>query len=529
MESGRFERVRLLASGGMGEVHLAKRQGPGGFVKPVVVKRILRYLQREPRQVRQFLAEARLAALIDHPNVVQVFELGEDTDGYFIVMEYVHGGSLRRVLRTLEPSGRHVPPLIAARIVADALRGLDCAHRLNVRGKPHPIVHRDVSPENLMVSFGGVTKVTDFGIAKVLDAETHTRSGMLKGKHTYLAPEVIEGGAARPASDVYAAATVLFELLTGRPPFCAEAPTAVLHAIVTTPPVDVCELSPSCPKELAAIVERGLRKNPSERFSSAAEMCAALDRFLFTAPIQVGAEQIGAWVTELLGPAEATRDVLADPAPGHLHTIALKGESSAEDTQTSNKGVRTVHRGRRWRMWGAAIAMVTVLAAASVAIVRMDDAAVSTRDEVSQPSPQVGATAAATPPMVAAETGGGQTSAPSTTPPVEQPPKRKDSPGERARTRVARPGPKTVNGAAAPPRRPTRRPVGKVRVQVRPWAEIFLDGKSLGVTPLLEPLEVPAGRQVFVLRNHELGVSRRVALEVTAGQTVLLREDLLTR
>lgn len=523
MESGRFERVRLLASGGMGEVHLAKRQGPGGFVKPVVVKRILRYLKREPGQVRQFLAEARLAALIDHPNVVQVFELGEDPDGYFIVMEYVHGGSLRHILQSLAASGRHVPPLIAARMVADVLRGLDCAHRLIVRGKPHPIVHRDVSPENLMVSFSGVTKVTDFGIAKVLDVQTHSRTGVLKGKHTYLAPEVIEGGAAGPSCDVYAAATVLFELLCGRPPFCAESPSAVLHAIVSTPPADICELSPSCPRELGTIVAQGLKKSPAERFASAAEMCAALDRFLFTAPIPVGAEQVGAWITDLLGAAEATRDVLADPAPGHLHTLATgeAREPYADDTQTSRNVVRSVHRRRVWRVWGGAVAAVTLVAAAAVAVLRMDDAAVLEREEVSRPPAQPAAAPQAGPPPVVADPGPARSpAAPSASP---SPP-----PSQRAEAH-REPTPKRV---AAQPRSPTRRPVeklGKVRVQVRPWAEIFLDGKSLGVTPLLEPLEVPAGRQVFVLRNQELGVSRRVALEVTAGQTVLLREDLLRR
>lgn len=517
MESGRYERIRLLASGGMGEVHLGRREGPGGFVKPIVIKRILRYLAREPEQVRQFLAEARLAALIDHPNVVQVFELGEDADGYFIVMEYVHGRSVRSVLRAVQAAGARIPPLIAARIVADALRGLHAAHGLVVRGSAHPIVHRDVSPENILVSFAGVTKVTDFGIAKALHADSQTRPGTLKGKYAYMAPEVIEAKSADLRIDVYAAGTVLFELLAGAPPFTAESTAAVLRDIVTIPPPDICELSPSCPSELGAIVARALMKAPADRFNGAGEMCAALETFLFSAPVQVGSERVGSWLTELFGQAEANLDVLTASGAAAQPTAETVAASPLSKRRPNPAAGRNLPRERFARGAAATAALLLVAALAltfqsGVALPTFSPPDAELRAPAAAPATQhlVPAAPAPVPASV------GHDAPPEASTPAPQP--------------EDRPAP-SVTAAAQPPRppRPHRAIRGRVTVQVHPWAEVFLHGRSIGVTPLLEPVEVPAGRVVFVLKNDALGVSRRVVLEVAAGKTVVLRENLLAR
>lgn len=501
----------------MGEVHLAKREGPGGFVKPVVIKRILRYLAQEPEQVRHFLAEARLAALIDHPNVVQVFELAEDQDGYFIVMEYVHGQTLRGVLRELKMAGGQMPPLIAARIIADALRGLHAAHGLVVRGKAHPIVHRDVSPENILVSFAGVTKVTDFGLAKSLDADSHTRPGLLKGKYAYLAPEVIGGQRADLRVDVYAAGTVLFELLTGAPPFAGDSSGKVLHDIVSTPPPDVCQLSPSCPSELGAIVRRALVKDPNQRFATAGDMCAALETFLFSAPLQVGSDKISSWMTERFGQAEANRDVLTESGAAVQHTVATLAASPRGTRRPPDKAGPPLARSLRV-LWPAGAAAVLMLAAAGALLFSAEG-----RAPAAAPDPEVRSVAAAqspqaiTSPIAAAPT---LPSAPEAAAPDESLPR--DAPRVRTQT------PATPN--KPPPGRRTPKPArGQVKLQVRPWAEVFLDGRSLGVTPLLEPVDVRAGRVVFVLKNKDLGVSRSVTVEVPPGKTVVLRENLLAR
>ena len=198
---GKYRLLGPLAAGGMGEVFLAEQEGPHGFRRRVVVKRLLRHLASDPGFVEMFLNEARVAALITHPNVAQIVELGEADGAYFIAMEYVRGRSLRRLLGKLRARGEKVPPPIAVAIVAGVLHGLHAAHTLvDDEGNPRGCVHRDVSAENVLLSVDAAVKLVDFGIAKALSAST-ARGTSLRGKYGYLAPEQYRNEPLDPRTD----------------------------------------------------------------------------------------------------------------------------------------------------------------------------------------------------------------------------------------------------------------------------------------------------------------------------------------
>jgi serine/threonine-protein kinase len=282
---GRYSLLTRLASGGMANVWLARVDGVGGFQKTVVVKTILPHLADDPEFVRMFIDEALLASRIQHPNVVNIFDLGESHGSYFIAMEYIAGRTLRHIQREVKRTHRAPPPWFVLRIVASACDGLHHAHTMvGDDGKPMPIVHRDVSPENIMVSFAGDTKVLDFGIAKASNMASKTRAGVLKGKHAYMAPEQIEGAiegrAPHPRIDVYSAGVVLYELLTGRRPFRGANELALLRQILDTVPEPPHATCPWVPEDLSALVTKAMARDPSERFQSALELRDAIETYL---------------------------------------------------------------------------------------------------------------------------------------------------------------------------------------------------------------------------------------------------------
>src|SRR5580658_11349140 len=191
---GRYRVVGEIGVGGMASVHLARMDGPGGFQKWVAIKRIHPHLVEDDSFIHMFLDEARIAARISHPNVATVFELGKHDDTYWIAMEYLHGEPLREVMRRTEEMGQPMPPEIACRVIADAAEGLHAAHELlGKNGEKLNLIHRDVTPHNLFVTYDGATKVVDFGIAKHAARMSSTRAGTLKGKLAYMSPEQVHG------------------------------------------------------------------------------------------------------------------------------------------------------------------------------------------------------------------------------------------------------------------------------------------------------------------------------------------------
>lgn len=257
----------------MAEVFIGRVIGPSGFRRPVVLKRMLANLARQASFVDMFLDEARLIAKIRHPNVVQVQELVRDEGELFMVMEYLEGESVSSLVRRLVARRVPLPPEMAAFIVAEACAGLHAAHELvGDEGDSLGVVHRDVSPQNLFITFDGAVKVLDFGIAKARDRLAHTNTGELKGKLDYMAPEQCSAREVDRRTDVFALGVVLYELLTLRRLFKRPTAAATLRAILTEPVLPPSRLQPAIPRELETICLKALARSPQARYADAASM-----------------------------------------------------------------------------------------------------------------------------------------------------------------------------------------------------------------------------------------------------------------
>ncbi len=276
---GRYELLATIGKGGMASVILARQRGPAGFEKTVVVKVIHPHMAQDRAAINMLLDEARLAAQIDHPNVVHTYELGEAHGTFYIVMEYLAGESFARVLK--RAAAKVPPPLqptVAGRIVADAAAGLSAAHALiGVDGRPLDIVHRDVSPGNIVVLYNGSIKVVDFGIAKAQGRVTSTQDGELKGKYGYMSPEQIRNEIMDARSDVFSLGVVLWEALALRRLFQADNVAATLMQILTSQRVPPSTFEPEVPRALDQITLQALAPDPRDRFQSMTEMHKAIE------------------------------------------------------------------------------------------------------------------------------------------------------------------------------------------------------------------------------------------------------------
>jgi serine/threonine protein kinase len=284
-----------IASGGMASVHFARLVGGAGFSRTVAVKRLHANLREQPEFVRMFLDEARLATRVRHPNVVATIDVIETDTQICLIMEYVHGEALRRLARAAMSQGGRVPRRIAAAIMVGALNGLHAAHEAkNERGEPLNLVHRDVSPHNILVGTDGISRVIDFGIAKARGQLRDTDAGTIKGKFAYMAPEQLVGGTVTRAADIYAASVVLWELFTGRRLFGSTVDASLLQrasARIDPPSMLVPSLSPA----LDGIVLRGLSPDPADRFETARAMARAIEDCIAPA----SAADVGEWVERM--------------------------------------------------------------------------------------------------------------------------------------------------------------------------------------------------------------------------------------
>ncbi|MGV3625635.1 MAG: protein kinase domain-containing protein [Archangium sp.] len=278
---GRYQLLKKLATGGMAQIYLARQVGPEGFEKLLVVKRILPHLAENDDFITMFLDEARIAARLNHPNIVQIFDLGAQDDSYFIAMEFIHGEDVRRVWKHAERQGKPIPLALICRIIIDACAGLDYAHKkTDQSGRPLGIVHRDISPQNILVSFEGGVKVVDFGIAKAADQATVTRSGVLKGKYSYMSPEQAGGQHIDSRTDIFALGVVLYELLTGTRLFKRATDIQTLNAVTECAIAPPSAVNSRLPKDLDGIVMRALAKSRDDRFSEARELAHELEHWL---------------------------------------------------------------------------------------------------------------------------------------------------------------------------------------------------------------------------------------------------------
>jgi hypothetical protein len=274
---GRYDIVGHLATGGMAEVFLARLTGPSGFERPVVIKRILPHLSRVKEFVDMFVDEARIVAGIRHPNVVDVHELGREDGDLFLVLEYLEGESASGLMRRLTSVGALLDYRLAAHVVAEACAGLHAAHELtDAEGTKQHLVHRDMTPHNVFVTYDGAVKILDFGVAKVSDRMSSTEAGQVKGKFEYMSPEQCLGKALDRRSDIFALGVVLYEMSTGRRLFKRPTHLLTMKAITEEAIKPPSAIRSGYPKELEGICMKALHRRPEDRFASAADMRRAL-------------------------------------------------------------------------------------------------------------------------------------------------------------------------------------------------------------------------------------------------------------
>jgi serine/threonine-protein kinase len=317
-----------LATGGMAEVYLAKQRGPAGFAKQVVLKVLLPHLAADRELVRMFHNEAKLAARLNHPGIVEIYDLGVEGATHFISMEHVDGVNLRRIVSRLAARRRRMRRQLALRIVIDACRALHYAHNLaDPGGRQLEIIHRDVSLENILVSYSGQVKLVDFGIAKARTMESYTRTGVLKGKYEYLPPEVLEGEQLDHRVDVYALGVVLYLLLLGRAPFVGHNEAQLIDRILVDPPPVPREVDPGLPKQLERIVLKALRKDRNRRYQSARQLAYDLNMELEREGPPTVETSLGSFVLRLFPPDTDPSATVPTPED-HASPLDLTREAS---------------------------------------------------------------------------------------------------------------------------------------------------------------------------------------------------------
>jgi hypothetical protein len=507
-----------------------------------VVKRILRHLAQDQGFIDLFLNEAQLAAQLQHPHIVQIYGLEHEGQAWFIAMEYVHGRSLRDLLAVARNKSIDVPPALAARLASQALQGLDYAHRLtDARGNPLGILHRDVTPDNLLVAFSGVLKLLDFGIARAMTGAV-TRIGRPKGKVGYMAPELTVSGTSVDArADVFGVGVVLYEMLRlARPPNVPTTSDAVTREWRPFQP------DPKLPAALNAILAKAMAPSPSERFPSARAMSEALEAWLLGRPVLAG--DISAFMSRLYDKWEidanpAVLPLAADSAPDEPTALGTQPLITAlPESDPSHAALRPLllppdppPRTSPLRL-AALFGGTIVLAALGFwvlafvwpppAMPRSVDAGTALAAHLT-PEPD-----AAVPPVVnlafrienstdaaveAADDGG-------------EPDEDVANEGSDDEGADAGLGPeRTAVETSRPPARQNRKgKVGRVAFKVNPGTEISLRGRTLGVAPI-DPVEVKVGVATFVLRHRKFGSTRRVSVRVQPGKTTVLKADLSGR
>ncbi len=296
----KYSLVKLLGAGGMAEIYLARQLGPAGFDRKVAIKRILPNLAREATFIQMFLGEARLAARLSHPNIVQIHELQENEGQYYIVMEFVDGFNLSSLLTAMKASGKHMPAGVACRIMADVCAALEAAHSArDDRGNPLKIVHRDVSPHNVLVARDGAVKLSDFGVARAENHLEPTKPGILKGKISYLSPEALSGNDPDHRTDIFAAGIVLFQCLAGFHPFWRNSEYQTFQAILNDPLPPVLATRPELPPEVEGVLAKATARKVEDRYQSAEDMLLDLEKLIAKLGKPSTAKHVAAWVASV--------------------------------------------------------------------------------------------------------------------------------------------------------------------------------------------------------------------------------------
>ena len=535
---GKYVVRRKLAEGGMAEIYLAAALGPEGFEKDVVIKRVRPGLAGDPEFVRMFIAEARVASRLNHANLVHIFDFDKHEDTYYLAMEYVRGHSLWELRRRCQERGVAIPPMLVAQVGMEVARGLAYAHRLTDNGQSLNLVHRDVTPHNVLLSFDGAVKLTDFGIAKA--GGRATTSGMLKGKFAYMSPEQARGDLVDARTDVFALGVTLWELLTGARLFEGEGDVAVLRAVQERLIVPPARLNPGVSAALDAAVMRALERDRARRWPGAHELERALAEVVLAGARSLEDTDVGAFLRRMFSEEAG----VAEPVPGigsipiSLST-SVPPVTSAPDRSPPGSALQAAPTERvgpepaepgpteilpgasppRWR-WPAAVLAVAAIAGATTLALR------------SAPGPIAHWRERAGPPA-AAEAPGGEGATP---PPPVRPPSAEKAASAASISVPAgtAPGPETagpppaVTAAGEHDRAgPGRGGVasGAVRarlvIHAKPWAELRVDGKRAGYVQGSKTVRLAPGRHLVELTGPD-GVSGAYTVQLVQGRTATL-------
>ncbi len=306
----RYHVVSKIARGGMAEIFLALQKGEQGFQKPVVLKRILPALAKDPKFVRMLVDEAHIAATLNHSNLVQVLDLGKSGDQYFLVLEFVDGWSLEQIRRRAQQAKLKLPLALALHVVSALCRGLAYVHTRERNGKPLGIVHRDVTPQNVLISQEGEVKLADFGIAKAVDNSEKSSTGVIKGKFAYMSPEQSLAQPLDARSDLFSVGTVLYLLTTGRKPFDGESDLEVIMQVRRARPEKPSALVRDMNPDVERFIKRALRADRDKRWQSAEQMADRIDAILVKLGQPSGPAPLKRWLETL-----SARDGVKPPVP----------------------------------------------------------------------------------------------------------------------------------------------------------------------------------------------------------------------
>ena len=354
---GRYALYGEIAAGGMATVHIGRLLGPVGFARTVAVKRLHPQYAKDPEFVSMFLDEARVAARVQHPNVVATIDVVATDGELFLIMDYVRGESLSRLVRAASKIGEHVPPRICAAIMCGFLHGLHAAHEAkNERGEPLGLVHRDVSPQNVLVGSDGVARALDFGIAKAAGRAQVTRDGQIKGKLAYMPPEQLRGQELTRATDVYASAVVLWETLTGERLFKGDTEPETLARIIKGDVPLPSSIVPDLLESYDDVVLKGLAKDPALRWATARDMARALERCDGIA----SPSEVGEWVERIAGEAIEAREERVAEMESETARLELSPSGTIKIDEPSDSDISApIHpQGMPSPLTGAALAAV---------------------------------------------------------------------------------------------------------------------------------------------------------------------------
>lgn len=370
---GRYALLHLLGRGGMGSVYLARAEGAAGFRKPVAVKLIHRHLMDDPAAVESFIREAKLAVRLDHPNIVQVLDFGQHNHQYLTVLEYLQGYSLATLCKFLSLTGQRLSVEHAAYIVYNALRGLEFAHDLTDENGVHlGLVHRDINPQNILISIDGQVCLTDFGIARIRTEATRSGPGDLKGTLAYMSPEQVSGLTVDHRSDLFSMGIVLFEVLSGERLFKSdsEAHTVMLVAQATVP--SIRERRSEIPPEVSIVLAQALARVPEDRYQNAADFATDVRRTMMAAP----PDEIEASFKETIRNTFEDPDFVAQAGPLPDLAATLTGapiqipfdpvRAPRGQTSTASRSRRPRNRVRRLLGLALGVAAIAALVAGGV-------------------------------------------------------------------------------------------------------------------------------------------------------------------